>query len=145
MVTNVGTENPEDDVLGDVGGVIGNALQVACNEQCIQRLLSHLWTFIHGSHEHNECFVSHAIDNVIHLEYGLRELRFAIDKRFQCSPDHGADRGCHARNVYRQVSRWELDHVHDTLGDIDSLIADTLEVRVDFRSEEHTSELQSPM
>jgi len=37
MVPYVGALDPEDDVLGDIGGVVGHALKVARDEQRVQR------------------------------------------------------------------------------------------------------------
>ena len=35
MVTHIGSQNPEDDVFGNVGGVVGDAFQIARHQQRI--------------------------------------------------------------------------------------------------------------
>jgi hypothetical protein len=47
----------------------------------------------------------------------------------------------HARNIYRQIYFWQLDHVHYTLGDVYGLIAYTLEVCVDFAYGQNEAEI----
>jgi len=42
MMADIGSQNPEDDILGNVGGVVGDAFEVACHQESIQRLLSDL-------------------------------------------------------------------------------------------------------
>ena len=39
MVADVGSEDPEDDIFGNVGGMVGDAFQVAGDQECVQRLL----------------------------------------------------------------------------------------------------------
>ena len=41
MVADIGAENPENHVFGDVGSMVGNTLKIARDQKRIQRLLSH--------------------------------------------------------------------------------------------------------
>ena len=99
MMTHIGSQNPEDDVLGNVGRVVRNAFQIAGHQERIYCLLSHLRLFVHLSHEHNKSFILHPVDDVIHFQNSLGEFCFAFHERLQCAPHHGADSGRHAPDI----------------------------------------------
>src|SRR6478609_9685112 len=65
VMPHIGPAHPEDDVLGDVGGVVGHALQIAGYEQRVQRLARRLGMFIHGFDQHNEGFIFHPVNYVV--------------------------------------------------------------------------------
>src|SRR4029077_16685369 len=71
MMTHIGSQNPENDILGNVGGMVRDAFQVASYQECIYCLLSHLRLFVHLSHEHNKSFILHTVDDVIHFQNSL--------------------------------------------------------------------------
>ena len=50
VVADVGALHPEDYVFGDVGGVVGYALEVAGYEQRVERLAYHFRTLVHRLH-----------------------------------------------------------------------------------------------
>ena len=35
VMTDIGSENPENDVLGNVGGVVRDAFEITCHQECI--------------------------------------------------------------------------------------------------------------
>jgi len=47
VVADVSALHPEDDIFGDVCGVVGDALQIAGDEQRIERLANDVRTLIH--------------------------------------------------------------------------------------------------
>ena len=102
-MAHIGALHPEDHVLGDVGGVVGHALQIAGHQQRIQRLPHHVRALIHGLDQLDEGFVAHAVDHVVHFEHGLRQFDLAFNERLQRAAHHGADRRTHAGNIDRQV------------------------------------------
>src|SRR6266404_2750086 len=128
IVPDIGTLHPEDDVLGDVGGVVGNALQIASHQEGIQSLAYDLGALVHGLDQLNEGIVAHAVDHVVHFEDGLSQLDFAFNERLQCSTNHCAYGSTHAGNVDGQIGSGELDHIHHALGDVDRLIAHALKI-----------------
>ena len=99
MMADVGAEDPEDYVFGDVGGVVGDALEIAGDEKGVERLLRALRLFVHAADEDDEGFVAHAVDDVIHFEHGLGEFGFAFDKGFEGAANHGTDGGGHTADV----------------------------------------------
>src|SRR5579862_3260109 len=74
VMANVGATHPEDNILGNVRRVIGNSLQISSNEQSIERLTRDFRSFIHCFHKHDEGFIAHAVNDVIHFKDGLCEL-----------------------------------------------------------------------
>src|SRR5580704_9231382 len=60
IVADVGALDPEDYVFGDVGGVIGYALEIPRHEQRIKGLPHHLGTLVHRLHELDKGIVFHA-------------------------------------------------------------------------------------
>src|SRR5579864_8091228 len=54
VVADVGALYPEDDIFGDVGGVVCDALQIAGDEQGIERLANDVGTLIHRLDQLNE-------------------------------------------------------------------------------------------
>jgi hypothetical protein len=141
VVADVGSEDPEDDIFGDVGSVIGDAFEIASNEKGVESLLRGLGFFVHLADKNNEGLVTHAVDDVIHLEDRLREFGLAVNKGFEGAADHGAD-GCrHAMDVDRHIDGGKLDEIHDALGDVDGLIADALEIGVDLGDGENEAQV----
>src|SRR5258708_19045872 len=140
-MTHIGSENPEDDVLGNVGSVVRHAFQIASHQESIYCLLSHLRLFVHLSHEHDKSFILHTVDDVIHFQHSLGELCFAFHERLQGAPHHGAYRGRHATDIHRQFHGRQFNHVHDSLGDVYSLIAHALEVGVDLGHRENKAQI----
>ena len=78
MVADVSSENPEDYVFGNIGGMVGDTFQVARHQQRIQRLSSYMRLFVHLSREHDKGLVSHAIDYVIHFQHCLGQVGFSF-------------------------------------------------------------------
>src|SRR5579871_4796304 len=132
IVAHIRALDPEDDVLGDVGGVVGNTLQISSDQQSIECLAHNVGALIHGLDQLDESVIAHAVDDVIHLKHRLRELDFAFNERFQSATNHSADGSTHAADVDRQVGGGKFDHIHDTLGDVDGLVAYAFEIGVDL-------------
>ncbi len=80
----------------------------------------------------DEGVVAHAVDDVIHFEHRLGQFGLALDECFQCAAHHRTDGRTHARDINRQVGGGKFDHVHDAFGNVHGLIADTLEIGIDF-------------
>src|ERR1700691_1060662 len=113
VVADVGALHPEDYVFGDVGGVVGDALQVAGHEQSVECLPHDFGTLIHGLDQLDEGIVFHAVDHVIHFEDSLREFDLALDEGFESAANHGADGCAHAGDIDGQVNGGKVHHVHD--------------------------------
>jgi hypothetical protein len=131
-VADIGALHPEDHILGDVGGVVGDSFQVARYEERVKSLANHIRALIHRLYQLDEGIVLHAIDHVIHLKYGLRELGFAFDESFERPANHGAHGCAHASNIDWQIGGRKFSHVHNTLSDVYGLVADAFEIGINF-------------
>src|SRR5580698_9913134 len=80
VVTDIRSAHPEDYIFRNIGGVIGDALQITSHEQCIERLPGYFGTIVHGLDQRNEGLVFHAIDDIIHFKNSLRKLGFAFNE-----------------------------------------------------------------
>src|ERR1019366_1783756 len=82
-MTHVGAAHPENHVFGDIGGVVCDALQIARDEQYVERRTRHRGFVVHFLDQHNKGFILHAIHNAIHLENGLGHLGFAVEESLE--------------------------------------------------------------
>src|SRR5689334_18369953 len=64
IVADIGAAHPEDHIFGNVGSMIGDPLQIAGDEQCVQRLTGYLGPIIHRLDEHDKSFIAHSVDDV---------------------------------------------------------------------------------
>ena len=142
MMSDIGPENPENDILGNIGSVVSDAFEIARHQERIQRLLSHLRFFVHPSHEHDKSFIAHPVDDVIHFQHSLGEFGFTFHERLQRAPYHGADGGGHARDIDRQIDSRQFNQVHYALGDVYRLIAHALEIGIDLGDRENEAEIR---
>ena len=83
LVTDIRSLDPEDDILGDIGGVIRYALQAAADHQRIQGLRSEMAFGAHDMRQSHVRGAIHAIDSIVHAEHGLGHLRICLDERLQ--------------------------------------------------------------
>src|SRR5262249_13033728 len=99
VVSDVGPAYPEDNVLGDVGGVVGHALQVAGDDERIQQVamvavgLAH--TVVHGF----EDLPVHVVDQVVALEHGLGHFHVGGQKGVEGVTHHADAELGHARDI----------------------------------------------
>jgi len=105
-------------VLSDVGGMSGNAFQIARNEQCVQSLTNDFrrWFMVFTSWMKHRL---HPIPRRIHFEYSLcrSALPSMKDSRVAAPWHHGAP----MREISMGRSTAGLfRHVHDTFGDVDA-------------------------
>src|SRR5436305_10882012 len=133
--------HPEDHILGDVSGMVGHSLQITRDQQRVQRLAYELGMVVHALHQLNEGVVAHAIDDVIHFEYRVREFNLALNERLQSATDHRTHGGPHSSDIDGQIGSRELDHIHDSLGDIDSLVAHALEIGIDLGNSKNEAQV----
>jgi hypothetical protein len=64
-VSNIGTSYPENDVFGNICGVVGDPFQVSRNGKCIQRLRRRLRLGLHTTGKLGKCLVVHPINFVV--------------------------------------------------------------------------------
>jgi len=85
MVTNICATYPENYVFGNVGGVVGYALQIACHDKSIECLSSECGIVLHDARERFKCFAIHGVDDVVALEDLLLHFGVLFMKRSEIS------------------------------------------------------------
>src|SRR5215469_13238290 len=89
-VTNVGTPYPENDIFGNVGGMIGYSLQVSCDRKRVQGLHCAVRVGLHALRKLGKGFPVDAIDLVVGFEHMLRQGGISFDEGAQRISHHGA-------------------------------------------------------
>src|SRR6266403_2005430 len=130
-----------DDVLGDVGGVIADALEVFGDEDQFEGGKDHAGIAHHVGKQFAENLVAVVVHAVVRGEDFLREVDVAANDGVESVADHFFGELAHARQVdvgfYARVAK----DAEGPLGDIHGLIADTLEVNVDARNGQRKTEI----
>jgi hypothetical protein len=130
-VADVGAAHPEDDVFGDVGGVIAYALEVAGDDECVERLRCQLRLFLDEGAECVEGSIVHLVNLIVEQKDGLCEFGIGFDEGLKGFADHRGGERCKLRNVDRKVDIGEGTHFADANCNVDGLVAYALEVSVD--------------
>ena len=99
LVADVGAADPEDDVFGDVGGVVGGALEVAADDDGVERLAADDRVLLHDFDEFGLDVAVHVVDLVVHGEDGFGELGVGFEQRLDGAADHDADFFAHVGDV----------------------------------------------
>ena len=100
FVTNVGAADPEDDVFGDVGGVVADALEIAGDDQGVEGLGGELGFFLDEGGERVEGSVVHVVDLIVEFEDGAGEVGIAFDEGLEGFADHGGGERGAPRRVF---------------------------------------------
>ena len=91
-VTDIETTDPEDDVLGNVGGVVGDAFEVAGGKNELEARAHQRGLFGHVQEELFENAIAVLIDDIIAFEHLRGHLGVAENERTETLADHGAHR-----------------------------------------------------
>ena len=130
-----------DDVFGDVGGVVADALEVFGDEDQFERGEDDAGI----AHHVGKQFAENLIAVVVHLIVGgedfLREFDVAADDGVEGVADHFFGKLAHAREVHVGLHARVAEDAQGALGDVDGLVADALEIVVDARNGQHEAEI----
>src|SRR5438445_6502711 len=120
-----------DDVFGDVGGVVADALEVFCDEDQFEGGKDDAGI----AHHVGKQFTENLIAVVVHLIVGgkdtLRELDVAANDGVEGVADHFLDELAHAGEIDVRLDARVAKDTKSALGDVDGLIADALQIIVD--------------
>ena len=130
-MANVCAANPEDDVLGDVGGVVADAFQIARDDERVERLRGQFGFFLDEGAERVEGRIVHLIDLVVEGEDGVGEVCVGLDEGLHGLAHHrGRERG-ELGDVDGKIDVGEGTHLTNADGDVDGLISDALKIGID--------------
>src|SRR5437588_11574604 len=130
-----------DDVFGDVGGVVADALEVLGDEDQFERGKDHAGI----AHHVGEQFTENLVAVVVHLIVGgqdtLGKVNVAADDGVEGMANHLFGELAHARQIDVRLHARVAEDAQGSLGDVDSLIADALEIVIDARDGQHEAEI----
>ena len=89
-MADVCAANPEDDIGGDVGGVVGDTFEAARDHQAVHCLLGVLRLFLDELEQVGMGAAVHAIDFVVHFADCVGEARVAFEQGLDGGADHAA-------------------------------------------------------
>jgi len=120
-----------DDVFGDVGGVVADALEILGDEDQFERGKNDAGI----AHHVGEQFPENLVAVVVHLIVGgkdaLREFDVAANDGIEGVANHLLDEFAHAREIDVRLDARVAEDAEGALGDVDGLIADALEIVID--------------
>src|SRR6266705_5197744 len=130
-----------DDVFGDVGGVVADALEVLGDEDQFERGKDDTGI----AHHIGKQFTKNLIAVVVYLIIGgqdtLRKLHIAADDGVEGIANHFFDEFAHAREIDIRFHAGVAEDALGALGDIHGLIADALKIVVDARNRQDETEI----
>ena len=140
-MADVGAPDPEDHVFGDVGGVVGGALEVAGDDDGAEGLAAEDGVLLHDGDEFGLDGAVEVVDLVVEFEDRLGQLGVGFEQRLDGAAHHDADLFAHVGDVDRKRDGREVAQAFGALGDVVCLVADALEVAVDFDDGEDEAEV----
>ena len=132
-MTHIQTAHPENNVLGNVGGVVRDSFQVARGKNELHARANQREVLSHVLEQIFKDAIAVLIDHIIAFQNLRGQVDVLEDQRAQAAADHGTNRlghGCQFLGSLRVVHLSQRDHA---LGDVHGDVADALEVVGDFQ------------
>src|SRR5207249_507448 len=130
-----------DDVFGDVGGVVADALEVLGDEDELERGKDDAGITHHVGKQFTENLVAVVVHLIVGGQDALRELDVAADDGVESVANHFLDEFAHTREIDVGLDARVAEDAEGALRDVDSLIADALEIVVDTRNRQDEAEI----
>src|SRR5260370_12272638 len=119
-----------NDVFGDVGGVVADALEVFGDEDQFERGKDDAGIAHHVGKQFTENLIAEAVHLIVGGKDTLSELDVAADDGVESVANHLLDQVTHARQIDVGLHARVAKNALGSLGDVDGLIADALEIVV---------------
>src|ERR1700688_503562 len=120
--------HPENDVFGDVGGMVGDALEGSRGENELHARTDQCCLLGHGREQILEDAIAVLVHHVVAFEDLRGHFDVAKDERAEALADHRANGPSHRGKLFRNRRARHLAKGDRTLREVDSEVADTLEV-----------------
>src|SRR6266566_9901315 len=130
-----------DDVFGDVGGVVADALEVLGDENQFERGKDDAGIAHHVSKQFTENLITVVVHLIVGGEDALRELDVAANDGVEGVADHFLGEFAHAREIDVGLDARVAEDTERALRDVDGLVADALEIVVDARDRQDEAEI----
>ncbi|HEX9507155.1 MAG TPA: hypothetical protein VF947_02045, partial [Myxococcales bacterium] len=132
-MADVEAADPKDDVLGDVGGVVRDAFEVARGKNELQARAHQRGLLSHVLEQLFENAIAVLIDDIVASENLCGHLEVAENERAEALADHGAHRGGHRSQLSGNLRALHLAEGDDALGEIHREVADAFQVIGNFQ------------
>jgi len=123
-----------DDVFGDVGGVIADALEILGDQNEFESRKHNAGIAHHIGEQLAEDLIAVVIHLVVAFQDFAREIDVAADHCVQGVADHFFGDFAHAWQVDVRLDAWMAENSQGALRDVDGLIADAFEIVIDARN-----------
>jgi hypothetical protein len=130
-----------DDVFGDVGGVIADALEIFGDEDQLEGGKDDAGIAHHVGEEFAEDLIAEVIDLVVAGQNLLSEINVAADDSVEGVANHFLGKLAHARKIDVRFDAGMAKNARGGLRDVNSLVADALKVVVDSGYGKHEAEI----
>ncbi len=125
--------NPEQDIFGDVGGVVGDAFEMAGGEDVVEIGSGERRIRGHAREQRFENLVTILVHDIIAFEHLGGQIHVLVDKSAETFGNHGADGSDHWLELGRDVDFAHLGEGDGAFAEVDGEIAHALEVVIDFQ------------
>jgi hypothetical protein len=140
-VADVTTCNKIDYVLGDIRGVIADALKILGHQNEFECRENDSGIFHHVGEKLAEELVAKAINLIVALEHTLRKILIAANECVQTVPNHAFGKFAHAGEIHVRLHLGVAHHAHGGVRDVHRLVADAFDVAVDSRNSQKKTEV----
>jgi hypothetical protein len=132
-----------DHVFGDVCGVVADALNVLGNENQLECSEHDSGILHHVSEQLAEHLVAEAIHLVVAYENTASQLDIALDERVEAISHHAFRNFAHSGQIHVRLDLGMAKNAQGGLGDINGLIADSLQIAIDAADRENETKILS--
>src|SRR5271157_4749359 len=132
VVTDVNAFDQEENILGDIGGMVGKPFQVARHKHEVDSLTDRLGVAFHVTDQLLVNRAAQLVDGVVRNQHGAGKLRVAFHKSIQAFANHCLHAAGHGRNINEGLDQGLVHQGKCTLDDVDRQISHPLEVVVDL-------------
>src|SRR5207302_4288111 len=129
-VAYIETANPKDDVFGNVGRVVGDALQMTRGQDKLQPRADQLRLAGHALKLAFENAVAVPIHDVIAFQDRGGHIHVAENERAEALADHGANGRNHGDKIFGDLRVGHFPERDDSLGEVYGEVADALQIVV---------------
>src|ERR1019366_5063668 len=119
-------------VFGDVGGVVGDPLQIADDHHQVESLLDVAGVFLHEAGKFVVAGGAQAVDGVVGGEHAAGQVRVAMDESIERLPHHGLHQAGDVRNIDHGRDDGAFHQRQCALGNADRQVAHSFQVGVDL-------------
>ena len=131
----------EDDVLGDIGGVVADALEVAGDQNQVDGGLDRPRIAQHVGQQLAKNLILQRVEPVVLPQHRLRQTDVARDEGVERLAQHLERQLTHPRQIDQRLDRRMQEVALRRLADVDGEVADALQVGVDLEGRHDRSQI----